>query len=80
LRKEEFLPKENCCLLVISRGKKKSFGVAVLDFYREPPIPVLNRKEHTIPVPHRMELGIRVWVGFSKKKSVLFLKIRPGSR
>jgi hypothetical protein len=64
LRKEEFLPKEKCCLLVISWGKTNSFGEAVLNFYVEPQIPVLNRKEHTIPVPHKMELGIQLWVGF----------------
>lgn len=61
-------------------GKKNSFGEAVLDFYVEPPIPVLNRKEHTIHVPHKMELGIRLWVRFLKKESVLVLKIRPSSR
>jgi hypothetical protein len=44
--------------LAISCAENKSFGEAVLDFYEEPPIPVLNRKEHTIPVPHKMELGI----------------------
>jgi hypothetical protein len=52
--------------LAISWGNNESFGEAV---YVEPPIPVLIRKQHTIPVPHKMELGIRLWVGLLKKKN-----------
>jgi hypothetical protein len=37
-------------------GRKNSSGEGVLDFYVEPPIPVLNRKGHTIPVKHKWNL------------------------
>jgi len=37
-------------------GRKNSFGEGVLDFYVKPPIPILNRKGHTIPIKHKRNL------------------------